>query len=177
MILFLVYPLSIFTMELRNRHFLMGSYVFSAICSLPKIYVYQLEYHPIFKSAFAQCTAVDFYRGTSRHVEQIYEIASLALMYFVPLISILLCYVGSYRSLGKACEDPAFEGKSRRFCLLRTYQYFITSNSINGFKSIGDNGTCPATNGSSNNTHRCDICCMLDTVCDRVTLATTTSGK
>ncbi|CAL8100472.1 unnamed protein product [Orchesella dallaii] len=86
----IVYPLKLAGAVKRVKWTLIGAWIVSAIFAGPQMFVYHVASHPVYPE-FRQCVTKAFLKE-SPYNELIYNVSSVAALYFIPLIVIIYTY-------------------------------------------------------------------------------------
>lgn len=91
-----IHPMHIAGIDRRSRIMLFCAYVCSCVCSIPQAVLFHVETHPM-QSDYQQCVTLNVFKTEDQIL--MYTMFGLVMMYALPMVIIIFCYVSIYREL------------------------------------------------------------------------------
>lgn len=103
-----LYPMHLAGIDRRSRVMLAVAYVFSMLCSVPQALIFHVETHPKV-TYYEQCVTFHVFENENHILT--YSMAGLVMMYVLPLVVIVFCYVSIYKELYRRSRTMEMGGE------------------------------------------------------------------
>ncbi|CAL8092285.1 unnamed protein product [Orchesella dallaii] len=104
----IVFPLKSYGGMKRVRNMLCTAWTFSIVFATPQILVFSVQSHPLYPT-FLLCTNSHYFPTLNRQI--LYNLVSLAMMYFAPLLVIIITYAVVFYTISSKSREQQRQNK------------------------------------------------------------------